>query len=196
MRIACIGSRELPPEAALACREMGLALARAGYTVVTGATPGVPSQDEWADWADGAFATGAAHGSPDRLIACLPWQHFPRGNNHALPGIRAEYPDEHPEWAEAAHAFWEKERAPEAGPWQMVRRASRLRLLRTAGILLQSRLLLVWPGEDDEESRFALAFAAWRHLPVIDLSLVSWRDVLAGLLAACSTGFPLKAGAQ
>ena len=182
MRIACIGSRELPPEAALACREMGLALARAGYTIVTGATPGIPGQDAWADWADGAFATGAAHANPGRLIACLPWQHFPRGNNRALPGIQAEYPDEHPEWAEAAQAFWEAERAPEAGPWHMVRRATRLRLLRIAGILLQSRLLLVWPGADDEESRFAIAFAAWRRLPVIDLSLVSWRDALAGLL--------------
>ncbi len=184
--VACVGSRELPPEAALACREMGLALARAGYTIVTGATPGVPGQDEWADWADGAFATGAAHASPERLIACLPWQHFPRGNNRVLPGIQVEYPDEHPDWAEAARAFWEAERVQDAGPWHMVRRATRLRLLRTAGILLQSRLLLVWPDADDEESRFALAFAVWRHLPLIDLSLLPWRDVLAALLAQAS----------
>ena len=182
MRIACIGSRELPPEAALACREMGLALARAGYTVVTGATPGIPGQNEWAEWADGAFATGAFHGNTDRLIVCLPWQHFPRGNNHVLPGIRVAYPDEHPEWAEAAQALWEAECAQKDGHWQALRRAVRLRLLRIAGIVLQSRLLLVWPGADDVESRFAMAFAAWRHLPVIDLSLVSWRDVLTALL--------------
>jgi hypothetical protein len=52
-----------------------------------------------------------------------------------------------------------------------------------AGIILQARLLLAWPAEDDEESRFALAFAAWRRVPIIDLSLTPWREVLAALLA-------------
>jgi hypothetical protein len=188
VQIACVGARELSAEAALACREMGLALARAGYTIVTGATPGVPGRDAWAAWADGAFATGAAHGCPERLIACLPWQHFPHGSNPALAGMRVEYPDGHPEWAEAAQAFWEAERAQVAGPWQAVRRASRLRLLRIAGSVLQARLLLAWPGEDDEESGFALEFAAWRRLPAIDLSVVPWRGVLKALLAQAGEG--------
>lgn len=183
MQIACIGSREIPSEAALACREIGLALARAGYTVITGATPGVPGQDEWAGWADGAFATGAAHGNPDRLIVCLPWAHFPRGSNTLPAGVRAEYPEAHPEWTEAAQAFWESTSAHEAGPWQSVRRASRLRLLRYVGSILQARLVLAWPTKDDEEIRCALSFAAWRQVPSIDLALVSWREVLAALLA-------------
>ncbi len=183
MQIACIGSREISPEAVLACREIGLALARTGYTVITGATPGVPDQDEWAGWADGAFATGAAHGNPESLIICLPWPHFPRGSNTAPSGAQVGYPEAHPEWTEAVQAFWESTRAYVAGPWQTVRRASRLRLLRYVGIILQARLVLAWPAEDDEEIRFALSFAAWRQVPVIDLSRVSWREVLAALLA-------------
>jgi hypothetical protein len=189
VQIGCIGSRELPSNAVLACREMGLALARAGYTIVTGATPGVPGRDEWAEWADGAFATGAFHANPARLIVCLPWQHFPRGSPGPQEGIQAAYPDGHPEWAEAVQAYWE---AAQVGPWQALLRATRLRLLRTAGIILQSRLLLAWPSEEDGESSIALDFAMWRHIPAIDLSLVPWREVLAALLAQASESAALQ----
>jgi hypothetical protein len=183
MRIACIGSREIPPESADACREMGMGLVRAGYTVVTGAPPGTLGEQEWADWADGAFATGAYYVDPARLIVCLPWRHFPHGSSEPPPGITVEYLEGHPEWVEAASSYWEAERAAEAGPWAAVRRAIRLRHARNAGIILQSRLVLAWPHGAAEGTRFAMGFAAWRGVPVIDLSLAPWREALAALVA-------------
>lgn len=183
MKIACIGSREIPPEIADACREIGMGLVRAGYTVVTGATPGTPGQDEWANWADGAFAAGSYYANPARLAVCLPWRHFPRGSGSPPSDMAAEYVEEHPEWAEAASNFWEAEQASLAGPWALVRRATRLRHARNAGIILQSRLVLAWPYGEAEGTRFAMSFAAWRGTPLIDLSLVPWREALGALCA-------------
>jgi len=182
MRIACVGSREIPGEVADACREMGAELARAGYSIVTGATPGTPGQDEWVDWADGAFATGAYYADPTCIIVCLPWHHFPHGSS-VPPDLGVQYFEGHPEWADAAAAYWAARRADEAGPWASIRRANRLRLVRNAGIILQSRLALAWPHGEAEGTRFAMDFADWRGVPVIDLSQLSWQDVLAALLA-------------
>jgi hypothetical protein len=183
MRIACIGSREIPAEAADACQLMGMELVRAGYTVVTGATPGMPGLDEWAHWADGAFATGASHVSTARLIVCLPWQHFPRGSGAPPSGVKTEYAEEHPDWEEVASCFWQAERLDKAGPWLEVGRATRLRHIRNIGIILQSRLVLAWPHGAAEGTRFAIDFADWQGVPVIDLSLVLWREALDALLA-------------
>ena len=187
MRIACIGSREIPQEAADACREMGMELARAGYTIVTGATPGTPDQDEWAEWADGAFATGACYANPARLIVCLPWKHFPRGSGSPPSGVVTAYAEEHPEWAEAAGSFWGAEQIADAGPWAEVRRATRLRHARNAGIVLQSRLVLAWPHGEAEGTRFAMDFADWCGVPLIDLRLSPWRVALAALLAEAAS---------
>lgn len=188
MRIACIGSREIPPETADACREIGMELVRAGFTVVTGATPGTPGQDEWTGWADGAFATGAYYADPARLMVCLPWQHFPRGSICPPSGVKATYAEEHPEWEEAASSFWNAKRADMAGPWLEVRRATRLRHVRNVGIILQSRLVLAWPHGEAEGTRFAIGFADWQGVPLIDLSLAPWREVLAALMAHAATG--------
>jgi hypothetical protein len=183
MRVACIGSREIPFDAADACREMGLELARAGYTVVTGATPGRRGEDEWAGWADGAFASGAWYADPSRLVVCLPWQHFPRGSGAPPADIKVAYAEEHPEWEEAAKHYWEEQRVSADGPWAMVRRAQRQLHIRNVGIILQAQLVLAWPAEESEGTRFAMGFAEWRKTPVIDLSQAPWRAVLAALLA-------------
>jgi hypothetical protein len=165
---------------------MGMELVRAGYTVVTGATPGTPGQDEWTNWADGAFATGAFYINSSRLIVCLPWQHFPRGST--VPSqLQAEYVEEHPEWEEVARRYWEAERAAEGVSWAAVRRTTRLRHTRNVGIILQSRLVLAWPHGDAEGTRFAIGFADWQGVPVIDLGLVSWRDALDALLEKAPT---------
>ena len=186
MRLACIGSREVPSDVADACREMGTELARTGYTIVTGATPGRQGQDEWADWEDGAFASGAWYADPARLVVCLPWLHFPRGSSGPPAGVKVAYAEEHPEWEAAAKQYWEEQLASgagEVGPWLEVRRAQRLRYTRSAGIVLQSQLVLAWPGAEAEGTRFAMGFAEWRKTPLIDLSMTSWREVLAALLA-------------
>lgn len=188
MRLACIGSREIPDEAADACREIGMELARAGYTIVTGATPGTPGQDEWANWADGAFATGAYHADPTSLLLCLPWQRFPRGSGSLPDGVTVEYPDSHPEWLEAAARYWDEVRAGASGPWSLVPRASRLRHARNVGIVLQSRLVLAWPHAEAKGTRSAMGFAEWRKVSVIDLSLTPWHDVLLALLAQARAG--------
>ncbi len=194
MQIACIGSREIPSESVNACREIGMGLVRAGYTIVTGATPGTPGQDEWADWADGAFASGAYYAHPARLIVCLPWQRFPRGSASAPPGIRVRYVEEHPDWEEAASRYWEAERASTAGPWAGIRRATRLLYVRSAGVVLQARLVLAWPHGDAEETRFAMGFAAWRGVPVIDLDVAPWREALAALVAYATSGVSSNGG--
>ena len=191
MKIACIGSREVPSEIADACREIGMELVRAGYTVVTGATPGTPCQDEWAAWADGAFASGAAYADPRRLTVCLPWRHFPRGSGGPPSESVAEYAEEHPEWAEAANAFWAAERASESGPWAEVRRATRLRHIRNAGIVLQARLVLAWPYGEAQGTRFAKDFADWSRVPLIDLSLAPWREALTALVAQSAAALSL-----
>lgn len=191
MKIACLGSREIPSEIADACREMGMRLVQAGYTVVTGATPGTPGQDEWACWADGAFASGAWYTNPTQLMVCLPWRHFPRGSGSPPAGIVAEYADEHPEWAEAARRFWEAELAGEPGSWAEARRAIRLRHARNVGIILQSRLVLAWPYGEAEGTRFAMRFAAWRDVPLIDLSTVPWREALSALVAQAASASSL-----
>ena len=188
MRLACIGSREIPNEAADACREMGMELARAGYTIVTGATPVTPGLDEWANWADGAFATGAYYADPTSLLLCLPWRRFPRGSGSLPDGILVEYPDTHPEWLEAAARAWDEMRAESTGPWSEVPRAFRLRHARNVGIVLQSRLVLAWPHAEARGTRSAMGFAAWHKVPVIDLSLASWHDVLLALLAQARSG--------
>ncbi|HEY7350738.1 MAG TPA: hypothetical protein VH599_20680 [Ktedonobacterales bacterium] len=183
MQIACIGSREIPPESANACREMGMGLVRAGYTVVTGATPGTPGRDDWANWADAAFAAGAYYLNPTRLIVCLPWQHFPHGSGSPPPEISVGYVEEHLEWAEAARRYWEAERAAYVGPWAAIHRATSLRYVRNAGIILQSRLVLAWPHGEANGTRFAMGFAEWRGVPVIDLEIAPWREALAALVA-------------
>jgi hypothetical protein len=188
VRVACIGSREIPPESADACREMGIGLVRAGYTLVTGATPGVPDRDEWANWADGAFATGAYYANPVRLIVCLPWQHFPRGSSVLSSGMRAEYAEKHPEWEEFASSYWNAQWADEANPWAEVPRAIRLRHVRNVGVILQSRLVLAWPHGEAEGTRFAMGFADWYGVPLIDLSLAPWHEALAALVAQAATG--------
>ena len=186
MRLACLGSREIPPDVADACREMGMELARAGYTIVTGATPGRQGQDEWAAWADGAFASGTWYADPARLVVCLPWLHFPRGSGSPPAGVKVAYAEEHPEWEEAAKRYWEEQRASVDGPWLEVRRAERLRHSRNAGIVLQARLVLAWPAGEAAGTRFAMGFAEWRETPVIDLAQTPWRAVLAALLAQAS----------
>ena len=188
MRLACLGSRELPDEAATACHEMGMELARAGYTIVTGATPGMPGQEIWANWADGAFAAGAAYADPAHLRLCLPWRHFPRGSASPQAGIAVEYAEDHPEWGDAAARCWEETRASLSGPWSALPRALRLRHARNIGIILQSRLVLAWPFAEAEGTRFAMDAARWHGVPVIDCSLAPWREVLLALLAQAPSG--------
>lgn len=190
MKIACLGSREIPSEIADACREMGMQLVQAGYTVVTGATPGILGQDAWAGWADGAFASGAYYANPAGLVVCLPWRHFPRGS-HPPAEVVTEYAEEHAEWAEAARSFWEAERAGEAGRWSEVRRATRLRYARNVGVILQARLVLAWPHGEAEGTRFAMRFAVWHGVPLIDLSAAPWREALAALVAQRETSVSL-----
>jgi hypothetical protein len=188
VRLACIGSREIPDEAANACREMGMELARAGYTVVTGTTPGTPGQDEWANWADGAFATGAYYVDPTSLLLCLPWRHFPRGSGSLPDGVTVEYVATHPEWLEAAARAWDEMRAASDSLWSAVPRAFRLRHARNVGIILQSQLVLAWPHAEAKGTRSAMSFATWRKVPVIDLALTSWQDVLRALLVQARSG--------
>jgi len=179
--IACIGARDVAPDVAAACREIGARLARAGYEIVTGATPGTPGQHDWAGWADAAFAAGTCLVRPASLMVCLPWRHFPHGSSGPPEGVVAEYVEEHPEWIEAAQAYWDATSAGQEQPWRTLRRTTRLRQARNAGIVLHAQLVLAWPSEAAEGTRFAMGFAEARSIPVIDLAQTDWRVVLAAL---------------
>lgn len=194
VRIGCIGSRDLPSAAASACRQLAGDLARGGFHILTGSTPGEPDRDLWADWADGAFAYGAARVSPASLSVYLPWRHFPRGSGIPQLGTAVHYPDDHPEWTAAAAAFWEAHRSAEVAAWaEAMPRATRLRHARNVGIVLASQLVLAWPHGEAEGTRFAMRFAAWREVPVLDLTQTNWWTVapaLAAHLAAPSSARP------
>jgi hypothetical protein len=187
--IGCLGSRGLLPDAARACRQIAADLVRGGYSIVTGATPGEPGRDPWADWADGAFAYGAACVAPAALTACLPWRHFPRGSGAPAPGITLCYPEDQPEWTLAAADFWAATHNRDEGGWMEAEpRALRLRHTRNVGIVLMSRLVLAWPHGEAQGTRFAMRFAAWCEVPLLDLTQTSWWMVAPALVARLARG--------
>jgi|GEM_PF-1638676 hypothetical protein len=181
LRIACIGSREVPSEIAAACREIGARLVRAGYQIITGAPPGIPGEHDWAGWADAAFATGAWYVRPQALVVCLPWHHFPHGNAGPPADVTVQYVEEHPEWIAAAQTCWDTTPAGKERPWRTLPRTTRLRQARNAGIVLQAKLVLAWPNELSTGTRFAMDLAAARRTPLIDLTRADWRVVLTAL---------------
>jgi hypothetical protein len=187
--IGCVGSRDLPADAAAACRRIGAELVAGGFALVTGATPGEPGRDSWAEWADGAFAYGAAGVDPTALATCLPWRHFPRGSGDPPTGVTARYAAEQPRWAEAAAAFWAATHDAGEGEWRVaVPRAARLRRERDVGVVLAARLVLVWPHGEAEGTRFAMRFAAWAGVPLFDLSQSAWWAVAPALVARLRGG--------
>ena len=182
-RVGCVGSRDLPPDAAAACRQIAADLVRGGYAVVTGATPGEPGRDLWADWAEGAFAYGAARVDPQRLTVCLPWRHFPRGARAPEAGVTAEYASDHPDWSAHAARFWAQTHDATEADWaRAVPRATRLRRERGVGVVLGARMLLAWPHGPAEGTRFALACAAWMGVHTLDLTQTAWWTVAPGLV--------------
>lgn len=64
--IACIGSRETPPEAIQWMESTGAALVRAGFGIISGNAPG----------ADQAWARGGNSVDPEMVTLCLPWATF------------------------------------------------------------------------------------------------------------------------
>lgn len=182
--IGCLGSRDLPPDAATACRQIAADLVRGGYALVTGAPPGEPGRDPWAGWADAAFAYGAERVDPTRLAVYLPWHHFPHGSAAPPPDVLTQYPGDHPDWTQAAARFWATAHGAEAGEWsEAVPRALRLRHTRNVGIVLCARMVLAWPHGAAEGTRFALAFAAWSGVPALDLTQMAWWTVAPALVA-------------
>lgn len=196
LTIGCLGSRDLPPDAAAACRQIAADLVRGGYAVVTGAPPGEPGRDPWADWADAAFAYGVERVDPTYLTVCLPWRHFPHGSAAPPADVLTLYSGDHPDWTSAAARFWAGTHDPAAGGWEeAVPRALRLRHTRNVGIVLSARMVLAWPHGAAEGMRFALAFAAWSGVPVLDLTQTAWWTVAPALVerlraASASTVLP------
>lgn len=64
--VACIGSRETPPEILRWMETTGRQIAQAGYQIITGNAPG----------ADQAWARGANEHDPSKVTLCLPWVGF------------------------------------------------------------------------------------------------------------------------
>jgi hypothetical protein len=144
----------------------------------------------WANWADGAFAYGAAQAAPEALVVCLPWRHFPRGSREPEPGVTVRYVDDHTQWAEAAAAFWTAT-DPQEGEWRDgVPRAKRLLQARNTGIVLAAQMVLAWPHGEDDETFFALRFAEWRGVPALELTETAWWTVVRGLVERLAAARP------
>ncbi len=101
-RIACIGSRETPPNVRTWMEEFGAQLVRQGHTLVSGNAPG----------ADQAWAKGGNSIDPGRVDLCLPWSTFERASIHPDNRVRVYHDgldsyetciaaELHPRWAQA-----------------------------------------------------------------------------------------------
>lgn len=180
--VGCIGSRDLAPESAAACRKIGADLARAAVHVITGATPGEPGRDAWAAWAGGAVAYGVSRVASTSLTVCLPWRRFPHGSGQPEPGVRVLVAEEQPTWTAEAEAFWRATHDEHEGEWsEAVPRALRLRHTRNIGIVLAATMLLIWPEGEDLTTPFATEFAHRRDVPVLDLTQTAWWAAVEAL---------------
>lgn len=65
-RIACVGSRETPPDVLDWMADMGAMIVERGFVLVSGNAPG----------ADQAWARGGNSIDPSRVELCLPWEGF------------------------------------------------------------------------------------------------------------------------
>ena len=102
-RIACIGSRETPPDILHWMEEAGANLVKAGHTIVSGNAPG----------ADQAWARGGNAVDPTRVELCLPWRDFEYSARHPQNPIRwidAEPDQGRSAWKVAAmlHPRWDR----------------------------------------------------------------------------------------
>lgn len=70
--IACVGSRETPPEILEWMRATGEQFVRNGYRIVSGNAPG----------ADQAWAAGGNKADPSKVTLCLPWAGFEEATVH------------------------------------------------------------------------------------------------------------------
>ena len=99
--IACIGSRETPPEILRWMEQTGFAIVKSGYHIVSGNAPG----------ADQAWVRGANRADPTKVRLCLPWETFEAAaidpaNIVAILDNESPRGKRHYERAEAVHAAW------------------------------------------------------------------------------------------
>ncbi len=100
--IACIGSRETPPDILGWMRSAGEQLVRDGYRIVSGNAPG----------ADQAWAAGGNKADPAMVTLCLPWEPFEPHAVHFQNNVRVlarrQTPDEkrYYDLAAATHPHW------------------------------------------------------------------------------------------
>jgi len=101
--IACVGSRETPPEVLRWMERMGAAIVEAGYHVVSGNAAG----------ADQAWVRGANSIDPTMVRLCLPWADYEAAAIHPRNAVTI-LDDETPrgrryfDRAEAVHDAWSR----------------------------------------------------------------------------------------
>lgn len=159
--VACIGPRQLPPDALALCRALGRAVTEQGWTVVTGGAPG----------ADQAFATGA---DPSRLILVVPWARFEaarldplvvRGAQRVVVSLDAPASQA----ALALHPVGDR-----------LRPGTRLVIARDGWLVAPPvRWCLAWPGPAGGGTAFTMSLARDAGLPVSDLRDAAVRPALS-----------------
>jgi hypothetical protein len=98
VRIAGIGTRDLPPEEVLVCEKVGQFCAEQGIRVSSGNATG----------ADQAFGRGVNSVDPTMLDVALPWPSYNREAIVVGNVIRSEPPVEYFEMAAANHQAWDR----------------------------------------------------------------------------------------
>lgn len=99
-KIACIGSREVPPEKIALMESIGEYIVRSGAIICSGNAAG----------ADQAYARGANKINPKSVFLCLPWASYEKQaihpDNHALYTLSEKSKIKFTELASKYHPAW------------------------------------------------------------------------------------------
>jgi len=123
MRVACIGSREIPTETALLMQQIGEMLAQKGHSVASGNAMG----------SDEAYARGANQVDPKRVLLYLPWASY---NKELIVQGNEIHLEEAKEWeplAEKHHPAW-----------MWLSQGARRMMIRNVGIVMQSDRVIAY----------------------------------------------------
>lgn len=122
-RIACIGSRDIPPKTEGLMEQIGEYIASRGWYIASGNALG----------SDAAYARGANRVDPSKVILYLPWRTYNeelivRGNRYTF--------DIRPEWEDTAKEFHPA--------WNKLTQGVRKLMARNAGIISRADKVIAY----------------------------------------------------
>lgn len=168
-KVACIGSRDLSPDALRFCEQIGYAIAKSGagrLFVGSGNATG----------ADQAYARGVNKVDPTLLVVYQPWESYEK--QAVVAGNRVRTPPYDSSFEKAAEELH--------GAWEKLGRGPRAMHTRNMAILDQALLCVAWPGAKawGGGTGTGVRRAVQLGIPVIDLRIEEVRVELAELIGA------------